>query len=307
MTRRLRALVLSFGFGLVHVSAGAAWGQDERATLAPVVRELAGQGAEAYKRKDYEAALLAFRRAEALLTSDAFHARELANARFNIALCLDAMERTDDALVAYKAVELEHVPPDHARKATQRIEVLEAASRRATLRVQCVSEASAWVALAEIPGSVRPCGETWTDLEPGTYNVRARSRAGEVAQRSVTLGAGEHREVELVWVAHTATPATDDAGVDRIAWVFGGLGGVSLAVGAGLLLGAHQAADEGAAGLERQRNARDEVAWADAVGDTRAAYDRSQSYETAGIVLLSTGVACAGYAAWRWLDGAPTE
>jgi hypothetical protein len=307
MTRRFRSLPVLLVFGLLVVSPRAARAQDERTTLAPVVRELAGQGAEAYKRKDYEAALLAFRRAEALLTSDAFHARELANARFNVALCLDAMERTADALLAYRAVELEHVPPEHARKATQRIEALEAASRRATLRVQCVSEASARVALAEIPGSVRPCGETWTDLEPGTYNVRARSRAGEVAQRSVTLGAGEHREVELVWVAHTATAADDSGGVDRVAWVFGGLGGVSVAVGAGLLLGAHQAADEGADGLERQRSALDEVAWADAVGDTRAAYDRAESYETAGIVLLSTGVAFAGYAAFRWLDGATAE
>jgi tetratricopeptide (TPR) repeat protein len=307
MTRRVRTLLGALGLGLVQLFAGAASAQDERATLAPLVRELAGQGAEAYKRKDYEAALLAFRRAEALLTSDAFHARELANARFNIALCLDAMERTVDALAAYEVVDLEHVPPDHARKATQRIEALEAASRRATLRVQCVSEASARVALAEIPGPVRPCGETWSDLEPGTYNVRARSRAGEVAQRSVTLGAGENREVELVWVARTATPAAEGGGVDRVAWIFGGLGGVSLAVGAGLLLGAHQAADEGAAGLDRQSNARDEIAWVDAVGDTRAAYERAESYETAGVVLLGTGVACAGYAVWRWFDGAPAE
>jgi len=274
----------------------------DRKTLAPMLRDIATQGAEAYRRKDYDAALAAFRRVEALLSADPAFAVEVANARFNIALCFDALSKPAEALVAYRAIDLAHVPEEHASRARQRIEVLHRQGQLARLRVRCVAQGEARVALAELPKSVRPCGDTWTDLTPGTYHVRARSNAGEVAEREVVLGAGEMREIELVWVARAAVESPVEAGPDATTLGFGWGGVGALAVSGGLLWGAHVAADSGANALARQRSATSQAAWADAVGDTRAAYERAETLQTASGVVAAFGTACAGYALWRLLD-----
>jgi hypothetical protein len=274
----------------------------DRKALAPMLRDIAAQGAEAYRRKDYAAALTAFRRVDALLGPDPAFAVETANARFNIALCLDALAKPADALVAYRAIDLAHVPEEHASRARQRIEALHQQGQLARLQVRCVAQGEARVALAELPKSVRPCGDTWTDLSPGTYHVRARSSAGEIAEREVVLAAGESREIELVWVARAAVDVPAATGPDATTLGFGWGGVGALAVGGGLLWGAHVAADSGADALARQRRATTQAAWADAVGDTRAAYERAETLQTASGVVAVVGAACAGYALWRLLD-----
>lgn len=146
-----------------------------------------------FRAKNFEAALEPLMQAERI----AVRANDpaLASIRFNVARCLEELERWPDAIAAYEAY-LE-LPDDSHRKARawKAVKVIEARAY-GRLQVLCMPE-GARVTIAERSDAPKVCPVRLERVKPGTYHVSASHPGHVKAERTVVVAAGLDQRVEM--------------------------------------------------------------------------------------------------------------
>src|SRR5438874_2713492 len=110
---RLLPLALALPLLVAALPAGAVEDIDTEQAKKHFAR-----GSELYDKGNYDGALLEFRAAQIAKPLPAFH--------FNIARCLDRLERFDEAIKEYELYVNQPRPPDDAEKVHERIGKLRA-------------------------------------------------------------------------------------------------------------------------------------------------------------------------------------
>lgn len=158
-------------------------------------------GYEAYQAGHYLRALEAFRKAEVLMGDrPAPLVKDLALTQWNIARCLEILERYDEAMIAFeKSAELW---PDKASADTARQKAEEMRGHLfGDLTVTCDAEpAVTRVEIRDRDGgqrAPRACMSTWNDLPVGPYYVVGISDDGPRVERTVTVLGGRTATVRL--------------------------------------------------------------------------------------------------------------
>ncbi|MBI2893009.1 MAG: tetratricopeptide repeat protein [Deltaproteobacteria bacterium] len=228
--RRLTATAfLLLGALVAWTGVGAA---DE--TVVSEARASFTLGEQAFQRGAFEEALAHFRRAWELSPHDA--------ARFNLAVCLEALGRLQEALAEYEAAAASSSLGSEQRERATR----DAAGVRARLGTVSIEgePAGASVVLDRIERCALPCRLT---VDPGTHVVEVVGQAGRTRAR-LHVGEGEETSVRLdALVRRTERPGRTERprqpapttrpgrGPGWLAW-----SGAALAVvgaGAGVVLG----------------------------------------------------------------------
>lgn len=238
-----------------------------------------------FKKNDYEAALVALRKAEPLAEGTPAQAV----IRFNIARVLQEWGKTDAAIAAYEVYLKSSDKGPRRTKAREAIEAL-AATRSGRLEVDCGGVKEATVIVEGFPEG--DCPWQWDKVAPGTYPMRVLAPDYLPVRREVRVEPGKTARLMLTL---RPRPVGAEAGGDGAVWpwVAGGVG--VAAAGAGLAF--HLAALSNLDEVEGMRpgSARDDL------------QDTYETQRTLAYVGYGVGAVGLGVAVALWLsDDAPT-
>ena len=222
---------LSCVAALALLSAAPAHAQDEEASARAAAQVEFTAGREAFARGEYEAALIRLRTAQELAPHDVV--------RFNIALCLERLDRIPEAVRELEALaESEQLGATERARARARLDVL----RRRVGRV--VLEPAG--AQLRVEGRA-PCeGPCEAIVAPGSHRVWVRGPDGEESDSVVEITAGQRVTVTPVErpeppppEAHPSPepPPAEGFGLTPLGVVGAGIGAAGLA--ASIALGVH--------------------------------------------------------------------
>jgi hypothetical protein len=205
-------------------------------------------GVKLFKAKDYEGALVEFRRAEPMGAA----LGDMAGIRFNIARCLEELGRPAEAIPAferYLALSDRESPRRRAKRAIERL-----ANRVGSLAIQCDAAGT----VIRVGDRTYKCPTIVGLLAPGRHTVSAVGPSGRTWSSVVNVEGGSVKEVRM----GPAHPSGFGArGVDRgrgplgrwqfVAWslvgaVVGALGGALVGSSIGATSGNEHNVDTGA-------------------------------------------------------------
>lgn len=197
-------------------------------------QEKIDQAAQRFLAKDYEGALAALREVEPAIEQAQDPA--LARIRFNIARCLEELERWEEALAAYEAY---LGVPDESHRKARAWEAVRAIEQRlyGAVEVTC-SPANARVYIEGLTVDPRACPLRLDRVRPGTYALQATGAGHADARLEVAVSAGERAPVEVALVPLAAPAVTAAAPAEDPAnpwpWVTVGAGVAVAGAGAAL-------------------------------------------------------------------------
>ena len=176
---RRRALVLAAAWLLPF---GPSVAQENRAAAQAKVVE----STNLFRAGDYEGALASLRGAEKIVA--AVNDPSLPLIRFNIARCLELLERWPEALIAYEAY---NKLPDAQHRKQRAWKALTALEARVfgTLGVQC-SPRGATVRVEGVADGPQPCPWRSDRVKPGRYVVQVTSADYRPWEQTVTVDVG---------------------------------------------------------------------------------------------------------------------
>ncbi len=261
-------------------------------TSAKLVRELGSRAQKAFVAGDFERALADYSALEPLLETWKGRERETAIARFNLARCLDELNRGAEAITAYERSLKQGLSDTIIAQVKTRIATLEKTAL-GTLEVRC----DALDAVVTVAGVKRSgaCNEYWRKLKPGTYQVVARGLYGDVAEGQVSVLAGRSVVLDLTGAISTGNPRRP------LAWGLTAGAGALLAGGLVFNVLARSDADDAesfesrgqnASGADRGRFGR----------QANEAIDAAETNATTSYLLLGAGIAVGAGAIWAWMN-----
>lgn len=234
---------LLFALAAVHLAASTALAQapaDEAALQAKRLQEAQGfvnQASQLYLQADYEGALAALRKAEPL--AEAARDPGLPGIRFNIARCLEQLERWPEALSAYQAY---NKLPDEPHRKERAWEAVQALKRKVygILSVTCFPQG----AQVRVEGPAMQtlsgvCPYRNEEAAPGDYTVIVTHPGYLDARQGATVAAGLGANVEVTLERDpAAAPPVASAAVEApvrplsiLPWVAVGVGAATAGVG----------------------------------------------------------------------------
>ncbi len=198
-------------------------------------QERVNQATERFRAKDFEGALKLLREAEAIAVTA--NDAGLASIRFNIARCLELLERWTDAEAAYRSyLDL----PDESHRKQRAWTALQALEKRnyGGLDVTCTPDGARLeiLGLKNAPGS---CPATLEKVAPGKYRVTATASGHQPAIAEVEVKGGERARLSLELKPDPLAPpkvvpvrvAPPPAKTSVLPWVTMGAGVLVLGVG----------------------------------------------------------------------------
>ena len=184
---------------------------------------LAGQ---LFRDKDYEGALNELRRAEPLVANSDVHPV----VRFNIARCLDELQRPGDAYRAYQRyLELSDTADTRREKARAAIDRLRS-DALGSFRIKCAQERTS-IVIPKLDDTVRSCPYEQDEVIAGEYVIAAALQGYEDTAQTVRVEGGGVAEVsfDLVKLEVVIPPKTVSA--TRWGWIGAGIGAGVLGIG----------------------------------------------------------------------------
>lgn len=152
------------------------------------------QATEAYESAEYEQALSLFQEAET--KAEAANQRKfLAPVRFNIARCLEALGRKQQALDAYRAYDRLADIPVRKQEAAKAIKALEQ-DFRGVLAVTCQQDGASLI-IPEISEAAISCPYRSGFLSPGAYEVTVMAPGYQSSKRTVRVRQGATTAVDF--------------------------------------------------------------------------------------------------------------
>ncbi len=212
-------------------------------------QQLVNESAGYFRDGDFERALTALRAAEPLAAEHDQAA--LPTIRFNIARCLEQLERWAEAHAAYEAYNL---LPDQEHRKQRAWQAVRAIEKRiyGGLTVTC-TRAGAVVRIGGREDGPRPCPARFEKLEPGPVTVVVDHPQAPKVEQSVTVVAGETATLDVaveiarlgppVLVPAQAPPPAPESSSGPWPWVTMGAGAAVLGAGAALTFLAIDARD----------------------------------------------------------------
>lgn len=266
---RLPALALGGLLAALSLSSRAAAAQGSqaetaanRAELLLEAQRLVNAASERYRNGAYEQALEALRAAEPL--AEQAGDPSLPSIRFNIARCLEQLDRPKEALAAYERYDALPDAPHRKEKAFSAMRALE---RRvfAQLFVSCAPVGAA----VEVPGlssGTHPCPWQVPRAEPGKYEVKVSAPGHADETRSVTLEAGKSTNVQVALLPNTPSGSSEELSVATEAegkglspWPFVAFGSAAALVGGGVAFTVLASDDRDTAESQPPGSARDDA------------------------------------------------
>lgn len=240
---------------LVAVGLDAESATAAESTLVERAQAEIDRASRQYRSGEYEAALGSLRRAETL--AEKAEDPSLPSIRFNIARCLEKLERWDDALRAYRRY---NELPDASHRKERAFEAIESLEKKvyATLAIACDPPGSS-LEIPDVAEGSPSCPWRNTRMEPGSYSVKV-SHPGYVSTTElIDLEAGQQMSLEVSLQRDPKSPlsaATTPAARRFRPWPWVALAGgaAAAAVGVGFTAGAlgeRDAAEELPPGPER--------------------------------------------------------
>ena len=165
----------------------------DEAELVAEAQRLVDEASRHYSAGRFERALEALRKAEPL--AEEAEDPALPSIRFNIARCLEKLDRPELALEAYQRYDQLPDAPHRKRKAFEAMRKLEGRVY-GVLSVSC-APSGAVVRVDGLTGGSRPCPWQSARVEPGAYEVEVRAPGHETEIRSVRIRAGAAENVQV--------------------------------------------------------------------------------------------------------------
>ncbi len=174
-----------------------AQGDDVQAAQA-----LVNEAAQNFGAGDLAAAVKALRTAAPL--AERSQPTAVPTIRFNIARCLEELERWDEALEAYEAY---NPLPDQQHRKQRAWQAVQALEKRVygAVAVTC-TPGGALVRLVERPDDVRPCPARFEKVKAGPHTVRVEHPSAPQAEVEVTVEAGATATAQVALEAEVAPP-----------------------------------------------------------------------------------------------------
>jgi hypothetical protein len=186
------------------------------------------RASDLFRARDFVGALESLRSAE--IVASAANDPALATIRFNIARCLEELERGPEALTAYETYLALPDEPHRKERAWAAVRALEARHFGA-LAVAC-HPASSRVEVGGVTAQPAPCPFEQRRLAPGTYTVTVRALGHRPESRAVLVAPGAPTPADFSLVAETAPESQARFGP----WPWVALGAGLAAGGAGAWL-----------------------------------------------------------------------
>lgn len=170
---------------------------------------LVNEAAQHFRAGDHEAALKALRTAAPM--AERSQPTALPTIRFNIARCLEELERWDEALEAYEAY---NTLPDQQHRKQRAWAAVQALEKKVygAVAVTC-TPGGALVRLVERPDDVRPCPARFEKVKAGPHTVRVEHPKAPQAEVEVTVEAGATATAQVALEAGVAPPVLTAAPV----------------------------------------------------------------------------------------------
>ena len=233
-----------------QVTGQAPGSDDSGLRKAQAYLTLAG---ELFRGKDYQGALAELRRAEPLVINSEVHAV----VRFNIARCLDELQRRGDAYRAYQRyLELSDTKSARRDKARVAIDRLRGEAL-GSIRIKCTQERTS-IVIPALDDTVRSCPYEQDEIIAGEYIIAAALQGYEDAAQTVTVEGGGIARVSFDLVKREITAPPEEVKAEtRWGWIGSGLGvGV---LGLGFHVVAYQSMIKNDRSFVKDGDARDEI------------------------------------------------
>lgn len=230
-------------WALAASSVAHAQGEDTQAA-----QTLVNEAAQHFRAGEHEAALKALRTAAPL--AERSQPTALPTIRFNIARCLEELERWEEALEAYEAY---NALPDQQHRKQRAWAAMQALEKKVygAVAVTC-TPGGALARLVERAEDVRPCPARFEKVKVGPHTVRVEHPGAPPAEVEVTVEAGATATAQVALEAEVAPPVLTPVTDGRVApppsspwpWVVIGSGVAVAGGGAVLTFLAMDARDE---------------------------------------------------------------
>ena len=196
------------------------------------------RASDLFRARDFAGALEALRSAET--SAAAANDPALATIRFNIARCLEELDRGPEALAAYETYLVLPDEPHRKERAWTAVRALE--TRLFGALVVACRPAIARVEVAGVTAQPAPCPFEQRRLAPGTYTVTVQALGHRPETRAVQVAAGAPTPADFSLVEDAA--AAPPSGPGPWPWIAMGAGLAAAGAGAWLTLSAIEARDD---------------------------------------------------------------
>lgn len=217
-------------------------GPSAAASLADA-QAFVNSASQAFRKGDYKTALAALRKAEPIVQEA--NDPTLAPIRFNIARCLEELDRNAEALEAYERYL--SIPDQSGRKSRAQAAV-KALKRKVFggIAISCDPE-GAMITIAGLIDQPAACPLRKGEIKPGKYTIQVEFEGYQSQTRDIEVAVGEPRAVTVSLTREGGVTMPDmdpPEATDPLPWVLTGGGALAVVGGLALTFAAIDARDD---------------------------------------------------------------